>query len=90
MDSAPADHTLRPARANTCRCQDGRYVFALESAVLRCGVAPSTTLHPGQHLAVKFDDDRDGEKVSVWMFSGSFDLGTRMVKKNGRVSVTVP
>src|SRR5699024_3927549 len=53
-------------------------------------VLPSTTLHPGQDFAVKFDDKWTGKKVSVWMFSESFDLGTHTVGENSRVAVTVP
>src|SRR5699024_6119504 len=53
-------------------------------------VLPSTTLHPGQDFAVEVGDDWAGEKVSIWMFSEKFDLGTHTVGKNGRVSVTVP
>src|SRR5699024_10813592 len=56
----------------------------------KISVFPPTTLHPGQDFAVKFDDDLAGEKVSVWMFSKKFDLGTHTVGKNDRVSVTVP
>ena len=53
-------------------------------------VLTSTTLAQGASTTIDVGTKYAGEKVSVWLFSTGYNLGTFTVKDNGRVAVTIP
>ena len=53
-------------------------------------VLPSTTIAQGADTTIDVGTDYAGEKVTVWLFTKSYNLGTFTVKDNGRIAVTIP
>lgn len=53
-------------------------------------VLSSRTIAPGARTAIDVGTDHAGDKVTVWLFTKSYNLGTFTVKDNGQIAVAIP